>query len=143
VSDFLHADYVPSLHKAADCWVNLSRGEGWDMGAIQSMACGVPVVAAANTAHLDYIDDTNGYPVKCTKLAITNKEFLARTPNFIDSSWWEADIKDARAKMRQAYNDSKTGKLQEKGKLARESVNGLTWKKTASQIIFNLGKYYN
>ncbi len=143
VTDFLHADKMASLHKAASAWVNLSRGEGWDMGSIQSMACGIPVVAAANTAHLEYMDQNNSYLVKSTKMPITNKDFLARNPQFFEHSWWEADVKHARTQMRKAFDDWKSGQIKEVGKLARARACDFKWQNTAKEIIFHLGKYYN
>lgn len=143
VTDFLHSDIMPNFHRAANAWVNLSRGEGWDMGALQSMACGIPVIGTDNTAHSEYMTNDNGYPVKSTKTLITDKNFLARNPQFIDHSWGEVDIKNARAQMRQAYNDSKNGKLEEKGKKARETALNYKWQISALQTIFHLGKYFN
>lgn len=142
ITDLLHADLMPHLHSAANAWVNLSRGEGWDMGALQSMACGVPVIGTDNTAHSEYMTNGNGYLVKSTKTLITDKNFLVRNPQFIDHSWGEVDIKHARAQMRQAYNDSKDGKLAEKGKNARAKALDYKWQNTALQIVFNLGKYF-
>lgn len=142
IPEFLHSDVMPNFHKAGDVWVNLARGEGFDMGSMQSMACGVPVVGADNTAHQMYLNEENGYPVQNTKVAITNQEFLATSPQFIGHSWWEVNIKDARKKMRQAYNDSKDGKLAEKGIKAREKANEFKWQLCATNMIFHSGKYF-
>ncbi len=141
--EFLHADLMPNFHKAGDVWVNLARGEGFDMGAMQSMACGVPVLAGDNTAHQMYLTEENGYPVQNTKTPITNQEFLARSPQFIGHSWWEVSVKDARKRMRESYNDFKSGKLAEKGKLARETALNFSWRTSAAKFIFETGKYIN
>lgn len=142
ITDFLHADSMPGLHKAADAWVSLSRGEGWDMGATQSMACGVPVIGTNNTAHMEYMTSENSYLVNSIKTPITNKDFLARNPQFLDHSWYECDIRDAKKQMRAAFEDWKSGAIKEKGKLARETMLDFSWRKTATKVIFNLGKYY-
>lgn len=141
--EFLHADVMPNFHKSGDVWVNSARGEGFDMGSMQSMACGVPVVGADNTAHQMYLNEENGYPVQCTKVQISNQEFLARSPQFIGHSWWDVNIKNLRARMRESYNDWKSGKLKEKGLEARKEALNWNWQKTATQMIFHSGKYFN
>lgn len=142
ITDFMHSDSMAGLHASADAWVSLSRGEGWDMGATQSMATAVPVIATNNTAHMEYMDENNSYLVKSVKTPITNKDFLVRNPQFIDHSWYECDIKDAKRQMRAAYEDWKTGAIKEKGKNARAKMLDLSWRKTAVNVVFNLGKYY-
>ena len=64
ITDFIHEDSIASFHRSGDCWINLSRGEGFDLGSIQSMACGVPVVASANTAHNEYMTNADSYLVR-------------------------------------------------------------------------------
>ena len=90
-----------------------------------------------------YLNEQNGYPVPCSSIPINNQDFLARTPEFLGSSWWEPNIKEARKQMRQAYNDWKSGKLKEKGVEARKESLNFNWKKTAIQLIFECGKYMN
>ncbi len=143
IPDFLHYDLIPSFHKAADVWLNLSRGEGWDLGSLQSLACGVPVVGSDNTSHKSYLTSDNGYLVPCTKTLITNKDFLSRNPQFLDHSWYEPNLKEARKQMRQAFDDFKSGALVEKSTKARASVLGINWKVTATRMLFEIGKYLN
>ena len=142
IPDFIKSDLMPSLHKAANCWVNLSRGEGHDMGALQSLACGVPVIGSDNTAHQEYLNNQNGYLVPCNKIPINDQNFLVRNPQFLGHSWFEPDIKQARNKMRQAYSDWKNGTLEAKGKIARESVLKYSWNTSAIKIVNTLSKYY-
>ncbi len=44
--------------------VNASRGEGQCLPLMEFMSCGVPAIAPANTAMLDYLDSTNGFVVQ-------------------------------------------------------------------------------
>ena len=143
ISDYLHSDLVPSLHTACDVWFNLSRGEGWDLGSIQSLACGVPVVGADNTSHKSYLTNDNSYLVPTTKVPITSQEFLSKNPNFLGHSWYEADIKAARRQLRQSYNDWKSGIIVSKKEAARQKALDFPWKKCAISMVFELGKYYN
>ncbi len=141
ITDFLHSDIMPSFHKAGDVWFNLSKGEGWDMGALQSLACGVPVVGSDNSSHQSYMTNENSYLVPCTKTPITNKEFLAKSPQFIDHNWWEPNVKEARKLLRQSYEDWKSGELKKKGLEARKTALMFSWKKTAIDMVYHIGKY--
>ncbi len=143
IPDFLHSEAIPSFHRAADVWVNLSKGEGFDNGSLQSMSCGVPVVGSYSSAHKMYLNDKNGYPVRATETLIVDKEFLAKNPQFMDHSWWEVEINDARKVMRQAFNDWKSGKIKEKGSEARNTALLFPWQKTASRVLFETYKYFN
>lgn len=142
ITDFLHADEMPHFHSAADVWINLSRGEGWDMGAMQSMACGIPVIMPDSTAHQMYGNKDNSYLVPVSKTPVSNKEFLAKNPQFIDHNWYEPNLKEAKKTMRQAYKDWKEGKLEEKGKAARQTACDFTWRRTAIKMAYEIGKYY-
>lgn len=141
ITDFIHEDSVASFHRSGDCWINLSRGEGFDLGSIQSMACGVPVVASANTAHNEYMTNVDSYLVRCTKTPIVSNEVLAHAPLFIGHSWYEPDVQQARVKMREAYNDWKSGKFEAKKAAARAKACSMPWEATAAKIVFELGKY--
>lgn len=142
ISDYLHADQLPGFHNSIDCWLNLSRGEGWDLGSVQSLSCGVPVVGSDSSSHKTYMTNENSYLVSTTKTPITNQEFLSKNPQFLGHSWWEPNLKEARKQMRQAYNDSKDGKLAEKGKKARQTALDMSWESTGTKIVLEAGKYF-
>ena len=48
---------VPSLLRRSSVYVTASRVDGSSVTLLQAMACGVPVVASANTGNLDWIED--------------------------------------------------------------------------------------
>lgn len=48
------------LFRSADCYVIPSKGEGFNLTALQAAACGVPVVTTAFGGHIDYLGCT--YP---------------------------------------------------------------------------------
>ncbi len=141
--NYLSADQIPNFHKSIDCWVNLSRGEGCDLGSLQSVSCGVPVVASDNSSHKVYLNSESSYLVPCVKQPIVNQEFLSKNPQFLGHSWWEPNVKDARKAMRQAYNDWKSGKIEEKKKSARENALMFPWQKTGVRMVYEAGKFFN
>jgi glycosyltransferase involved in cell wall biosynthesis len=142
ITDFFHADLMPSFHKAADVWVNLSLGEGWDFGTHQSMACGVPAVVSESSSHLTYCNKDNSYLVQSSKTPINAPEFIARNPNFIGGhSWWLPELSHSKRMMRKAFDDWKSGELVKKSALARSSACDFNAAKCAYKIIYETAKF--
>ncbi|QJR36436.1 glycosyltransferase [Gemmatimonas groenlandica] len=52
---------LPALYRMADGFVLPTRGEGWGRPFMESMACGVPVIATNWSAHLAFLNADNGY----------------------------------------------------------------------------------
>ncbi|WP_310572154.1 glycosyltransferase [Gemmatimonas sp.] len=52
---------LPALYRMADSFVLPTRGEGWGRPFMESMACGVPVIATNWSAHLAFLNTDNGY----------------------------------------------------------------------------------
>ena len=50
------ADRIAGLHTRGDCFVSLSRGEGWHIGAFDAAAYGNPVVMTGWGGQLAYLD---------------------------------------------------------------------------------------
>lgn len=46
---------MAKLYQAADVYITLSRGEGFDLPLLEAAACGLPVIAADHTSHLDLL----------------------------------------------------------------------------------------
>ncbi len=72
---------LPPLLRSADLMVNINQHEASAVTSIQAMACGTPVVAAANGPHLDaIIDGTTGIlvePLRPAHLAHKIRALLA------------------------------------------------------------------
>jgi glycosyltransferase involved in cell wall biosynthesis len=56
----LTRDEIDALHIGGDCFVNLSRGEGWGLGAFDAAAFGKPVVVTGWGGTREFLPD--GYP---------------------------------------------------------------------------------
>ncbi len=52
-----HRD-VAALHRRADCFVSLARGEGWGLGSFDAAAYGNPVVTTGYGGQLDFLGDS-------------------------------------------------------------------------------------
>lgn len=88
-----------SLYQSADCFVLPTRAEGWGLPILESMACGVPAIVTKYSAPVDYVDETNGYPLRVEKMVEAHCEDFG-----IHSGMWaEPDIDHLRHLMRQAF----------------------------------------
>lgn len=130
--DNLPNDKMIALYRTCNAFVLSTRGEGWSMGTIQSMACGVPTIMTDCSGHRTYMNETNGLLVKCKKELITNIGWLIREPQQCYHEWWEPDVEDLRRQMRWAYDHPK--ELQALGTKARQDILGWTWKKAAHKF---------
>jgi hypothetical protein len=129
---------MPNLYRTADCYVLPTRGEGWSLGTISSMACGVPVITTDKTGHMQYCTDKNSLLVPSKETKIENIKWLLSQPMQIGHSWYEPDGKMLRKLMRWAYSHkSETKQL---GKKARKDVEAFSWKATAEKIVNQLFK---
>jgi glycosyltransferase involved in cell wall biosynthesis len=79
-TDALSDEEVHSLHLRGDCFVSLSRGEGWGLGAFDAGGAGNPAIITGWGGSLDYIPD--GYPY------LVEYDLIPTTVDEPDD-WWE------------------------------------------------------
>lgn len=61
-----HQDIAKQINKY-DCGIFCSRAEGWNLGLLESMACGKPVIATDYSGHTEYCLDENSFLVYIDK----------------------------------------------------------------------------
>jgi glycosyltransferase involved in cell wall biosynthesis len=59
-----------------DCFVYVSRGEGFSLPPLEAMATGLPVIISAGHSHLDYYDEDYMYGVSMDKRIKANHPFI-------------------------------------------------------------------
>jgi glycosyltransferase involved in cell wall biosynthesis len=139
LSDNLNEEFMARLYSTADCFVLPSRGEGWGLGYIQSMACGVPVIATDCSAQTTFCNSENSLMVPTELQKIDNLEWLLQVPLQNEHSWYEPDYNKLKEQMRWAYRNS--DKLVGLGKKANEDVQKYDWQNIAMQIVSQIAKY--
>lgn len=50
-------EQMAQIYSSCDAYVGASRGEGWNLGACEAAACGLPVICPDNTAHPEVVGD--------------------------------------------------------------------------------------
>lgn len=126
ITDRLSEGALRQLHYDSDCYVTLTRGEAWGLGAFEAAIVGNPVIACTYGGLADALAD---YPLlhsvpymmtpvitpeaKITRQVSLNQKLTiepaALTPAFggLDASqnWAEPDIHTAKQMMRKAYDN--------------------------------------
>ena len=108
---------IVGLHNTYDCYLSLSRSEGFGMPIVEAMSCGKPVIATNFYGSCDYLTYDNSYPVgyDMVKVNIGNGFWYRE-----DQMWAEPNIEDAIRCIRSAYNNRYESK--QKGLMGRQTV---------------------
>lgn len=120
---------VAQFISATDCGIYLSRGEGWNMELLETMAMNKPVIATNFSAHTQYCDNKNSMLVD-----IEEKEKSFDGKWFFGGGQWakigQNQIDQTIEHMRYCYKNNV--KSNESG---LETAKSLSWNNTAKQII--------
>jgi len=122
-----------SLYRSADCFLSVSRGEGWDMPLMEALACGLPAIATDWGAHQDYFHDGVGYPlgIRGTVPAV------AKCPYYEGFAWADPDPEHLRYLLRLVYENREEARS--KGQAAaKEMAERWTWDDAAAKIVERL-----
>lgn len=119
---------LPAVLREIDVAVFPNRCEGGtNLVAMECMACGVPVILSANTAHLDLIVGDSCYPLE------RQRPMSGHAGRYADvAGWGESDIDEIVAALEWAYRDRSAAAA--RGEAGARLVGRLTWERTASAM---------
>lgn len=120
---------VYTIMSKVDCGVFPSRAEGWNLEALEMMACGKPIIITDYSAHTEFCTDANSelITIDGTELAFDNKWFFGQ------GNWAKIgkhEINKIAEKMRMVYDSNK--RYNENGVITAKMF---SWKNTAERII--------
>jgi len=83
--DVLSDQMMPRLYASANCFVLITRGEGFGLPACEAAACKLPVITSRYSGHTDFCEDGNSYLVDVDRFAKADPS-LAKISYFYENS---------------------------------------------------------
>ena len=120
----------------ANCYVSASKGEGFNMPVVESGACGVPVVAFANTATSELVKPDCGLFVDTPHSELAGEEWPQLAPWFKDQQVTVVDdgeVNELSEKMRFALTHPAAVKLLAEN-MRRRVLANFTWDQVAQRV---------
>ena len=96
------AERIAGLHTRGDCFVSLSHGEGWHIGAFDAAAYGNPVVMTGWGGQLAYLDPDASFLVDYELEPVRHVDTLTYSP---DQHWATPRLDHAAALLREVAAD--------------------------------------
>jgi glycosyltransferase involved in cell wall biosynthesis len=116
ISATLSRSDVYALEAACDSYVSLHRSEGFGLAVAECMLLGKPVLSTDWSATAEYLDASNGCPVRCAPVVLDRHH----GPYAMGSTWADPDVDDAAEWMRRLLLDRPLGARL--GAAARHSI---------------------
>lgn len=116
IEDALDRAQVNALFKLADAYVSLHRSEGFGLTIAETMRMGKPVIATDFGGVRDYLNQSNGYPVRYTLVELDRDHGPYQAGNF----WAEPDVEHAAQLMRWVFDHPDDGAR--KGQQAAQDI---------------------
>lgn len=138
VSSLLSREQVLSLHNECDCYVCLSRCEGFGIPLVEAMLAKNPVIATTYGGPEDFIkgsldnkpNEVTGYPVSYTMTPVYGMPWELYTGNM---NWAEPDISVAKKQMRDVFERKKLAK--KVGQQGYDFIrNNLSWERIGAMM---------
>ena len=101
----LSEEEVDDLHRRGDCYLSLSRGEGWGLGAFDAAAWGNPVIVTGWGAAAEFLPDGYPYFVDYDLIATTSDEPDALWRPCPEEHWAKARVSHAARLLRHVYEN--------------------------------------
>lgn len=121
---------LPVLYRSADCFVTASRGEGWGLPVIESLACGTPAIATNWGGLSAILDPRDSYPLRVAGEISASGTECSYYHGF---RWADPDREHLATLLRHVYEHR--DEAREKGLRAAARVCAtLTWAHTAEAI---------
>lgn len=105
IKDNLPYEILSQLHRQCDCYVTVSRGEGWSMPIAEAMACGKPVITTQTGGITEYLNNDNAYIVPHRLEYVTGMPWIKWYTS--EQKWGATRDSEIRSAMRLAYNERK------------------------------------
>lgn len=99
----MDTDSVFRLHMTGDCFINASRGEGWNIPSVEAMLMGKPMISIDTTGIADYLPKDLYYPCHTTQSQVTESPQIPWYTK--EQKWLDIDTKELANNMKNVYED--------------------------------------
>ncbi len=127
---------MPYVYDACDCYVHLSRGEGFSLTQIEAAARGIPVISCYHSGMTEYMNYDNSFPVECYSDSPCFPELSAVSCYYSGQRMWhvgEEQIEQASSHMKTAFCNIEDA--QKKARLMQNLVKrDFTWEMSTKRI---------
>jgi glycosyltransferase involved in cell wall biosynthesis len=113
---------IDDLHRRGDCYLSLSRGEGWGLGAFDAAAWGNPVIVTGWGAAPEFLPEGYPYLVHYDLVATTTDEPDTVWRPIEGERWAKADVAHAASLLRRLYEHRDEGRAW--GRRCQDHVSG-------------------
>ena len=79
---------MPFIYDACDCYIHLSRGEGFSLTQIEAAARGLPVISCYHSGMTEYMNEENSYIVECNSDSPCSPELTAISCYYSGQRMW-------------------------------------------------------
>jgi glycosyltransferase involved in cell wall biosynthesis len=110
-NNYFSKDEIIAFHKAGDVTVLPTRGEGWGLPYMQSMAFGIPAIGTNWSGNTAFMNESNSFMLNYTRLE-QRKQLYGKTA--------EPDVDHLKKLMRYVYEHPE--EVKRKGNIAKEYV---------------------
>ncbi|HDS16519.1 MAG TPA: glycosyltransferase [Proteobacteria bacterium] len=120
--------YMAPIMREADVALFPNRGEGGtNLVMMEALACGLPVIMAANTGQLDFADPEIGFPLT-TQGPVKATSHMAGV-----EGWGESDQDEILEKLEEVYQHR--DQARERGKNAARRLENFTWQIQVDKLL--------
>ena len=141
--DVMPEKLMGSLYNSANCYVGLSRGEGFGLPWLESSMCGLPVIASRYSGLTDFLTDENSFLVDPSGIKV-QKDVEWISYFYKDMPMADYDVKSVeqtRAHMRYVYENY--AKAKEKNKILQKFIiENYNWEKCIDMMYDRIVKIY-
>lgn len=127
---------MPEFYRMGDCYMGISRSEGWGMPMREAARCGLPVITQCYGGMDDGHTNQWAIVVEGGRLEDIPSHF-----EHIAGQWLKADVSAVADAMRNCYEHPDV--FRSRGRLASEWLGDYqTWRHTASQLLDLIGVHH-
>ncbi len=102
ITDHLTDSDLHGLHARGDCYVSLTRAEGWGLGAYEAALAGKPVIITGHGGQLDFLPSPPSYHVDFRTVPYRNPQ--DPDGERMGALWAEPDLADGARLMREVFS---------------------------------------